>query len=427
MIKTITPLFALLLLVAMQTCNADLKSYVNTPDSSYSWKLKGSSLEANGTRIYELEMHSQTWQGILWTHRVLLFVPPHIAYPGDCSLYITGGNGGSQEMTIGNLLSNRTESAFAILFNIPNQPLFDGRSEDSLIAFTFEKYLDGGDASWPLLFPMVKSALRCMDALQAFTRQQGANPLRKFVVMGVSKRGWTTWLTACSGDKRVIGIIPMSIDNLNLKAQMEHQIQVWGEYSNEIDDYTKLGIQEKLTTPRGEELAKMVDPWTYRKSLTLPKLIVRGSNDAYWTQDALNLYWDGLQNPKWALILPNSGHGLEDRSLLSKSIIAFVRSLFADKMPEQPGWRYVPNENGEKLIIHAPSAKDGLLWSASSDTQDFRKSKWSSVPLQKTGDGFEAEIKRPDNGYAVVYAQINLETDGGVMPVTTEVSIIGAK
>lgn len=427
MVKIFTPLFTLLFLIAMQLCNADLMSYVNTPDSSYSWTLKGSMREANGTRVYELELHSQTWKGIQWTHRVLLFIPPHINYPGDCSLYITGGNGGQQEMTIGNLLSNRTESAFAILFNIPNQPLFDGRGEDSLIAYTFEQYLDGGDANWPLLFPMVKSVIRCMDALQAFTKQQGANPLHKFVVMGISKRGWTTWLTACTGDRRVIGIIPMSIDNLNLKAQMEHQIQVWGKYSEEIDDYTKLGIQQKLTTPRGEELAKMVDPWTYRKILKLPKLIVRGSNDAYWTQDALNLYWNGLLNPKWVLILPNSGHGLEDRSLLARSIVAFVRSVFAGKTPEQPTWRYAPIENGEKLSIHAPTASDGLLWKAVSATQDFRKSKWSSTPLQKSGDGFNAEFMRPTSGYTAVYAQINLKTDGGVMPVTTEVCILGAQ
>ena len=35
-------------------------------------------------------------------------------------------------------------------------------------------------------------------------------------------------------------------------------------------------------------------PWVYRDKLTMPKLILNGTNDPYWTLDALNLYWDDL-------------------------------------------------------------------------------------------------------------------------------------
>ena len=54
---------------------------------------------------------------------------------------------------------------------VPNQPLLfadenTARQEDAIIAYSFDKYLDGGDDQWPVLLPMVKSAVRAMDTAQ---------------------------------------------------------------------------------------------------------------------------------------------------------------------------------------------------------------------------------------------------------------------
>ena len=76
---------------------------------------------------------------------------------------------------------------------------------------------------------MTKSAVRAMDAVTAFCAREagGQSKSRSFVVSGASKRGWTTWATAAV-DKRVVAIIPIVIDMLNLEASFEHHWQAYG-------------------------------------------------------------------------------------------------------------------------------------------------------------------------------------------------------
>jgi hypothetical protein len=82
----------------------------------------------------------------------------------------------------------------AVVGQVPFQPLFD-RREDELIAYTFEQYLQTGDAEWPLLLPMVKSTVRAMDASSDVARREWHIPLPTFTVLGGSKRGWTVLAT----------------------------------------------------------------------------------------------------------------------------------------------------------------------------------------------------------------------------------------
>src|SRR5208282_3251366 len=77
-----------------------------------------------------------------------------------------------------------------------------------------------------------QSAVRAMDAVQAWASEQGKGEVKRFVVTGGSKRGWTTWLTGAV-DNRVIAIAPMVIVMLNMGAQGPNQLDVWGQYSEQ--------------------------------------------------------------------------------------------------------------------------------------------------------------------------------------------------
>ena len=103
------------------------------------------------------------------------------------------------------------------------------RTKEALIAYTFAKYMETGDETWPLLLPMTKSAVACMDALDSYFASQGKFKPEGYVIVGASKRGWTSWLSAAV-DPRVMGIIPLVYDNLNLQAQLDNHLASWGEY-----------------------------------------------------------------------------------------------------------------------------------------------------------------------------------------------------
>jgi PhoPQ-activated pathogenicity-related protein len=74
---------------------------------------------------------------------------------------------------------------------VPNQPLiFEGetreRSEDAIIAYTWDKFLRTADEKWPLRLPMTKAAVRAMDAVSDFLKSASVGGLTvdKYVVSG---------------------------------------------------------------------------------------------------------------------------------------------------------------------------------------------------------------------------------------------------
>jgi PhoPQ-activated pathogenicity-related protein len=230
-------------------------------------------------------------------------------------------------------LAVATGSVLSELRTVPNEPLtFAGetrkRSEDAIIAYSWDKYLKTGDETWPLRLPMTKAAVRAMDTITAFcgSPEGGGIAVDKFVVGGASKRGWTTWTTAAV-DKRVVAIVPVVIDLLNIEPSFDHHYRAYGFWAPAVHDFAETGIMRWAGTPQFEALMKIEDPYAYRDRFTMPKFIVNSTGDQSFLPDSSQFYVDGLPGETYCAMcrIPIT------RSKARNSMPARARSPFTNR------------------------------------------------------------------------------------------------
>jgi PhoPQ-activated pathogenicity-related protein len=404
-----------------------LEDYVGQADDSFSWKLTGKE-EADGFTISRIDLISQKWRDTVWSHKLVVVRPKTVRNPDIALLFITGNGNGDRQIPVLKMLAERAGAVTAVITSVPNQPLFGGKSEDALIAFSFSKFLETGDKSWPLLFPMVKSAVRGMDAIQASSEKEYNKRIERFVVTGASKRGWTTWLTAAA-DKRVAAIAPMVIDMLNMKAQTEWQKQVYGTESEKINDYKEANLLSRMNEPPMRELTKWVDPYSYCSRYNMPKLLLLGTNDPYWTVDSLRHYWSDLPGPKLIYETPNAGHDLNGGKDAMQTLAAFFQMIADHQSLPKVDWTisYQTNETANISVAADQPVKSALLWTAVSTNRDFRDDHWTNQSLKVTKGSAktEATINHPKQGFEAFLVETELTTSTGqTYKLSTEARVV---
>jgi PhoPQ-activated pathogenicity-related protein len=403
-----------------------LEDYVQRPDDSFAWQSQGTQ-KMDGLDVATLSLTSQTWHGGRWTHTLYIARPRELRHPETAYLEITH----SADKGILPAVKRLAESGgtwVAVLTDVPNQPLFGNKHEDALIAYTFDQYLKTGDETWPLLLPMAKSAARAMDAAQAWALAEHKQKIARFVVSGASKRGWTAWLVGAS-DPRVCAIVPVVIDMLNMKAQTQWAQRVYGRQSEMIRDYTDIGLVEKIDSPEIARLMAIVDPYSYRAAFTMPKLLLLGTNDPFWTVDALRHYWDGLPGPKLVYQSPNAGHGAGGSFGAMRTRAAFLRRMAEGEPLPQLAWRVQDTATAPApATLHVTADRrsiQALLWTAHAPTRDFRKAAWKNRPLVLDADGTHAsaEMPPPADGFSAFMAELIFTDEDADFGLSTRVYV----
>jgi PhoPQ-activated pathogenicity-related protein len=419
-IRTVSILFvsSVIFLTCNSTITPDnaLESYINNKDISYEWELYETH-ELDGITLYNILLTSQKWQNYTWRHHLAILVPKEIEHDGAL-LYISSGSN-SEEMPnwrkvddgsiqFMEFIAKKNKAITAVLFQVPNQPLFGDLTEDEIISLTFYNYKQDKDYSWPLLFPMVKSAIRSMDAIQEFTSKELNHDINSFLVSGASKRGWTTWLTGAS-DSRVEAIAPMVIDMLNMPKSIGYHLEAWGEYSPQIKDYVDLGVAQDVNTDEGKDVVSMVDPYSYRDKLRMPKLIFNGTNDEYWPVDVIKFYFYDLPGENYLHYVPNAGHGLGDRRQAINALNSFFAETILGYDYPECSWEF--EESDKEVIVTIDVSEDELegvqLWSAFSEDRDFRDNEFHYQVLDiLPTDKITVRVNYPDSGFSAFYIDL---------------------
>ncbi len=401
-----------------------LQRYLENGDKTASWELKETYKIANDVTAYDLVLTSQKWREHIWKHQLTVLVPEGVDHDGAL-LFITGGSvkngepnfsGHEDKLTKSmGMVAAKNKSIVSIIRQTPNQPLYDDLTEDELISFTLHNFKNDGDYTWPLLFPMVKTAVKAMDALQEFSQKELSHKLDRFLVSGASKRGWTTWLTGAQ-DPRVVAIAPMVIDVLNMPVSLDYQLEVWKEYSVQIEDYTKLEIPQQVHSEQGDAITKMIDPYSYRKNLTMPKMIFIGTNDEYWPVDAIKNYLDSIPGQNFIHYVPNAGHGMGDTKQALQALSSFLGTTLLHQSYTACDWNISPNGSNVKLEALSTPEKlvDAIVWSADSEDRDFRDEEWVGKSLNaKNQEKIEVEINYPEAGYKAFYVDLKYVDPNG--------------
>ena len=418
-----------------------LDDYIEKPDDSYRWKVV-SSKSADGMQSVVIDMVSQTWRSAdevdrpEWQHWITMAFPEKVS--SDIGfLFIGGGRNGTDAPDGANdrilSIARATGTCVAELRMVPNQPLIfhnDGkaRSEDDLIGYTWDQYIQTGDPTWPARNAMIKSAVRAMDTMTAvMASEAGGNQIvDRFVVAGGSKRGWTTWLTGAL-DERVAGIVPIVIDVLNTRESMEHHFAAYGFWAPSVGDYVSHELMQRIEHPRSAELYRLVDPYYYRHRLTMPKFVLNAAGDQFFLPDSSAFYWNQLRGEKYLRYVPNGDHGLDGTDAM-ESLISFYGMILADQTPPQYLW--TQGDDGSLRVMTTTTPKEVRLWQATNpEARDFRLetlgAKYVSKVLEPDENGtFVGNVDEPEKGWTAYFVEVTYDV-GGRFPfkVTTNVRV----
>jgi len=427
---------------APATPETALDRYIYAPDTHFHYDLVR-TITAPGYTAYVLNMTSQQYlteaevNHPVWKHW-LVIIKPDVLKTSTGLLYINGGSLGRPAPDKADLelseIAVSTGAVVADLHGVPNEPLvFAGetreRSEDAIIAYTWDKFLRTGDAKWPARLPMTKAAVRAMDATSEFLVSEagGKVVVDRYVVAGESKRGWTAWTTAAV-DRRVVAVIPMVIDMLNIGPSFRHQFRVYGGYSRQVADYVQAGIMDWDGTVEFRNLMKIVEPFEYRQRLTMPKLIINASGDQYFLPDSSQFYFDQLPGEKYLRYVPNADHAVTKNTDAAQSAEAFFASIVRGTPRPQFTWkledrRIVVDTRTQPIVVR--------LWQATNpDARDFRLKKigpaYHGTDLKPVVPGqYVAELSKPAKGYTAYFVELTYPS-GGKYPFkfTTGVKVV---
>ncbi|KAH0629386.1 hypothetical protein JD844_011436 [Phrynosoma platyrhinos] len=448
---TVLPLFLLVAVlpsVWLTQQKRALDDYVEAYDPYYSYTLKKEETRL-GTTIYTFNMTSLKWLNesevdrSIWWHELFIVVPKVQIMKDSCLLIPNSGrNDGVPILDFDyNLddiidVAKSTGSCAALLRQIPNQPN------------TFH------------------ATVRAMDTITTFLLKESNRKMNiaKFTLAGISKRGWSSWLTAAV-DKRVVSFFPFLADLLNMSENLHHQYRSYCGWAFLLKPLRDTNITQQLDEPRFKEMASHIDPLGQSEEVEMSKpkqkllsdsghlqedVIIKqakyisvAAGDEIFQPDDSHYYFSQLTGEKLFRIIPNIGHThtlfLGQRVTLLDSLKAFYVSTMQNLRRPQISWnRTETNSSG---IIHLvtdqepSSIKCYFANTFGSKRRDFRlivgpgipnPVLWCQCSVEKVMPGvYKAEVDKPSKGWRGFFIEVTFPGPGdSTFVFTSELHII---
>ena len=153
----------------------------------------------------------------------------------------------------------------------------------------------------------------------------------------------------------------------------------------------------------------MIDPYAYRDKLTIPKMILIGTNDPYWPVDAIKHYIADLPGENYIRYVPNAGHDLNGGEEAINTVSAFFYNTISSLPYPKCIWEVTETEPGILLNVTGSSSaiQVAYLWSANSQDRDFRDETWSSEILEVTDNSnVNITLEYPETGFRAFYVDL---------------------
>ena len=432
--KTAVALSTVLLFSACTKRESLMKDYVQREAAAPRFEIE-KVVDGEAWQEYIIRMVSQQWltpnevHPVEWQHWLTIVVPDEIE-EREALMIIGGGSHKDETPESADptlvQVAVATKSVVADITNIPFQPVVyadddaSERYEDALIAYGWRSSSKGRrdeDVEWLARLPMTRAVVRGMDVVQKVSSSAG-KPVERFVTAGASKRGWTTWTTAVTDD-RVMAIIPIVIDLLNVVPSFDHHWRCYGEWSPAINDYINEGIMDWMGSIEFDRLMEIVEPYSFIDELELPKFLINATGDEFFVTDSWRFYWDDLPGEKYVQYIPNTNHSLKgvDEEYDLMSLTAFYKAVISETDLPRFEW-HVSGDSIFAQIDHSANPHYRVTqWEAvNAEGRDFRVDiigrTWTATSIARAEDGvYSVGITAPEEGYKAGLLEIVFNPD----------------
>ena len=184
-----------------------------------------------------------------------------------------------------------------------------------------------------------------------------------------------------------------------------------------VKDYVEHGIMEWQGTEEYKKLLDIVEPYSYRARLTMPKYMVNSAGDQFFVVDSSQFYWNDLKGQKYLRYVPNTDHVVTRRSDAGQSLASFYEAVVRDW--KRPEFDWSISKDGVITVTSKDNPSAVKLWSATNpEARDFR--------LEQIGPAYKAQdlapesankwvvkLQKPEHGYSATFIELTYPTPGG--------------